>query len=230
MTNARAFPGFDYLFALLDPVASRPFRSGFSRVAEAAEITRGEIHVTEPVHVPWEMGSHVPGDVIWTTAANAIIVSSRTVDLLLDHRFTGWCTYPVRVSGKFDEVITGYYGLSVVGRCGPIDYSRSEVVLREYPAGWFPHLRGKFFDPESWDGSDFFMEAPDSKGKITGSKFVTETVKRVLTRAKVRNLTFERISEADFDLSAIEIGSQHRLPADIQERVERAYAEHRSAQ
>jgi hypothetical protein len=81
-----------------------------------------------------------------------------------------------------------YGGLVVTGRCGAIDRSRSEIVLYEYPAGWFPDGRGLFFAEDSWDGTDVFM-ADDETGYI----FVTDRVRRAL--AKTANVMFEAAAE-----------------------------------
>jgi hypothetical protein len=50
--------------------------------------------------------------------------------------------------------------------------------------------KGLFFDPESWDGSDFFMPA-----ERVGYVFVVEAVKRAFERAKIRNVEFKPLDQ-----------------------------------
>ena len=82
----------------------------------------------------------------------------------------------------------------MLGRCGPIDNSRSEIIQKRLPGGWVPHWKGLYFDPATWDGSDIFQ--PEGTGYI----LVVESVKRALVRAKVKNLVFKRLDEIDDDL------------------------------
>jgi len=146
------------------------------------------------------------------------------VDLLEQHGLTGWRTYAVHVTDKAGESHPDYAGLSMVGRCGPVDLSRSVVVLSQYPGGWFPHFLGHYFAEDSWDGSDVFMEREDSTGRVTARIFVTEKVREALDRAEVKNLRLQRLTEKSVMTSIYEIGSSHLLPCDFSQRVDAAYA------
>lgn len=124
----------------------------------------------------WSMGARQPVDVIWTGIAAPVLISDRVVNLLSRARAGGWNTYEVALHGKGGEAIGGYHGyhgLSVHGRCGEIDNSRSVEVPKVYPAGVFPVWRGLYFDPETWDGSELFMSA-GSEGWV----FVVDEVKQ----------------------------------------------------
>jgi hypothetical protein len=66
--------------------------------------------------------------------------------------------------------------------------------MEDLPGGKFPVLRGFYFDEDSWDGSDFFMET-----RYTGFIFVTERVVQVFRANKFRNICFERLNEAEID-------------------------------
>jgi len=186
-------------------------------------LTRGDETAKQPIQIHWAMGGETPSDFIWTTSAHAIIVHRRVADLLREHGFTGWHTYPVHVSGKKGDTYSEYLGLAIAGRCGPVDLSRSIVVLSEYPAGWFPHFLGHYFDETSWDGCDLFMEAVDPSGRRTANIFATEPVRQVFRRAKIKNIIFERLTERSVNTSVYEIGSSHLLPLDFQSRVDAAY-------
>lgn len=138
------------------------------------------------------MGRFTPTDVIWTSLVAPIIVSDRLVAILRHEGFVGWDTFNVSLKGKSGEPIDGYSGLVVRGRCGKIEDTLSVQFDKTMPAGVFPWWRGLYFDPATWDGSDFFMPA----GNV-GWVFVTEAVKRALEKAKVRNVEFIALSEVE---------------------------------
>ena len=122
-----------------------------------------------------------------------MLISERVVQILRDHEFTGWDVCPVALWDKAGAPLPTYYYLQVLGRCGPRDPSKSEPFEEEMPGAWFPRLRGLYFDPETWDGSDFFLPAK------TAFIAVTEPVTRALAHAKVKNVTFERLDTMVFD-------------------------------
>lgn len=136
------------------------------------------------------MGRKKPSDVIRTTAAVAVLVSDRVIDILKDSQFSGWRTYPINLFGKDSAHIPGYHGLAVPGRCGPIDDSQSVKIDKIYPGGIFPAWRGLFFDPATWDGSDVFMPAGEG-----GWILVVEAVKLAFEKAKVTNVLFTPLDE-----------------------------------
>ena len=191
-STSRDFPGFDKLFEMNDPLADRPYRGDVDVewVKKGFVFIRGEVVPEEAVAVTHAMGEAIPQDVIWTTSVAFLVVSQRFIDILLDNRFTGWSTYPVEVYSKAGELLPGYFGFSVGGRCGPIEYEKSQVIYEDMPGGRVPSYKGLYFDPDSWDGSDFFM--PSDRG---GWKLTLEPVKRALEKAKVRNIRFKRLDE-----------------------------------
>jgi hypothetical protein len=162
-------------------------------------------------------------DFVWTTSVHPVIVHRRAVDLLEQQQLTGWSTYAVELREKDGTLSNDYVGLVVLGRCGPVQLSRSVVVLKEYPAGWFPHFLGYYFDEASWDSSAVFMHTPDAAGNTTGHVFVTEALRRVFRHAKVGNVAFERLTNLSLPTSIYEIGSQHLLPDGFSQQVEHAY-------
>jgi hypothetical protein len=227
------FPGFEKLFTFSDPMATRPYRGMFgpnraigdrTNLDLAIGLSRGEATIEQPVQVSHAMGSGIPGDVVWTTLGTPLIVHARIVELLQAHGFTGWSTYPVALVTKSGEASADYVGLTIHGRCGRVDLSRSTIELVEYPGGWFPHFKGRFFVPESWDGTDLFMEAPDQLGMISTIRMMTGPVRRALEKAKVRNLEFCSLMDESVDRGVYTIGLQHLLPPDYQQRVADAYA------
>jgi hypothetical protein len=55
-----------------------------------------------------------------------------------------------------------------------------------------------FFEEDSWDGSDFFMEERKS-----GWVFVTRRVVDFFRRNKIRNVQFERMDELEIPPEAV---------------------------
>jgi hypothetical protein len=93
--------------------------------------------VAEPVVVRHAAGARL-APVIWTTSLKPILVHDRVVELLRERKLSGWDIYPVTIRDKHDMGIDQFWGLSFLGRCGPIDNERSSVVAANFPAGVFP--------------------------------------------------------------------------------------------
>lgn len=181
------------MYLLSEPGTSRAFRADLLlSTDEAFSITRHELLRDDPVVARWQMGAKSPMDVIWTGFAAPLLISDRIVDLLKEIGARGWSTYNVRLSGKHGEAITGYSGLSVHGRCGPIDNSKSIEIARRFPGGIFPSWKGLYFEPQTWDGSHTFM----STGK-EGWIFVVDKVKDAFEKANVKNIDFRRLDEVE---------------------------------
>lgn len=189
-STTRAFPGFDKIFLLGSGGSRRPFLGRMAVETDDFGLVRAEAHPIHPVTVEWAMGSAEPGEVIWTTHAVPIIIADSVVQLLRTHGFTGWSLYPVSVQDKQKQPVPAYSGLAITGRCGNLDHSMSVEVHRIFPGGIFPVWKGLFFDPATWDGSDFFMPA-----QRFGFVFVVEEVKKALERAKIRNVKFTPLEQ-----------------------------------
>jgi hypothetical protein len=168
------------------------FRGDVGVETDAFGLTRAEQHPAQPINVCWAMGRASPSEVIWTTMGSMVIIADSVVQLLRSHGFTGWSLYDVSVRDKQGQLVPGYRGLAVTGRCGHIDNSQSIEVPRIFPAGISPVWKGLFFDPTSWDGSGFFMTTPS-----TGWKFVVEDVKKAFERAKIRNVMFTPVTQIE---------------------------------
>lgn len=88
------------------------------------------------------------------------LISARTRALFAAHGFTGWKSYPVKLFDKHGERLAqDYFGLTIVGRAGPQDMKRGVKEVFRQKDGYVSVLRmeGLFFDPNKWDGSDFFL-------------------------------------------------------------------------
>ncbi|MFL5348308.1 MAG: hypothetical protein ACJ8AT_26230 [Hyalangium sp.] len=153
-------------------------------------LIRAELQPAHPITIQWAMGSAKPSAVMWTTHAVPLIVADSVVQLLRAHGFTGWALYEVSVHDKQGQPVPGYHGLAVTGRCGNIDWAQGIEVPRIFPAGIFPVWKGLFFDPDSWDGSDFFIP-----GERVGYVLVVEEVKKAFERAKIKNVSFTPLDQ-----------------------------------
>jgi hypothetical protein len=184
-----SFPGFERIYHLDEP-GGHPFRATAEDVStrDAFGLTRGERTPKKPIVLQWYMGRRIPGDFVWTSIAVLDIVSDKVVSVLRKNFCSGWSTYPVRLYDHAGNLVTGFHGLSVHGRCGPRQPERSIPVEKDQGSGPRTVYRGLFFDESAWDGSDVF--AP-SDG--TGFVFVLERVRDLLLQAKVKGSRFERV-------------------------------------
>jgi len=186
----KEFPGFNLFHTILDPLHKTPFRGEIDLSSDKAHsLTRGKWIPRNSVNIEYALGGARPKDIIWTTIDHPIIIiSQRIIDLLERERFSGWSTYPVTVYGKSEEIIEGYFGLRVAGRCGTIEKGQSLLVQRHTACCTYSVYKGLYFDPETWDGSDFFM-TPGREDWI----FIGDAVKKVFGRKKIRNIKYKRL-------------------------------------
>jgi len=217
-----AFPGFDRVYLLQDPLSTSAYRGRFDTSIDPLAITRGEVTPETPILIRWDMGGESPSDIVWTTSAHPLIAHRRVLDLFCEKNLTGWRSYPVQVLDKLGTVHDDYAGLQIVGRCGVVDLSRSTVALKHYPGGWFPQLVGYFFDENSWDGSALFMHVPDRNGRVSAHILMTEPVREILSKAQIRNVGYQRLSDLSVVVSTYRI-SQADLPHNLEERINAVY-------
>jgi len=104
-------------------------------------LIRGEYRPKEAVLFRYQLGG-APNDLVETTLPGLYLLSNRVIEVLETARFTGWTSYPVRITGKGGEEISGYRGLSITGRCNPVDWPERLNPSRQ---------------PPFWDGSDIFL-------------------------------------------------------------------------
>ena len=190
----KSFPGFEHVYYLRSPGGSVFMATGDMSTQEAFGLTRGEMTPTEPVELRWFVGRRVPGDFVWTGMAVLGVVSDKVVSVLRKSFCSGWSTYPVRLYDDADNLMTGFHGFAVHGRCGPMQLERSVHVEADKGAGRDAY-RGLFFDESGWDGSDIFVPSDRS-----GMVFVLERVRSVLLQVKITGARFERVDQYDTTL------------------------------
>lgn len=129
-------------------------------------------------------------------SATLRIASERVVTLLRDHGLTGYDTYDVELSGGKVE-LPKYYGLVAVGRGGHILPKESGVKYGSRNRDGTRSIMGirrLVFDESQWDGSDFFYLDEFPAGQI----IVTEKVKDIFKKEKVRNCELTPVEEFSF--------------------------------
>jgi len=153
---------------------------------EAHNLLRATLRPQTPIGVRWFMGSTRPGDFIWPNMVGPMIASERVIDALTAENVSGWSTYPVIVWNRDETIVNGYAGLSITGRCGPIEGHRSIPEPKQFPGGVFTVYRGLYFDSASWDGSDLFLS---SDGRLF--VFAVQKVKDLFQRVGITGIAFD---------------------------------------
>ena len=138
-------------------------------------------------------------DVLGTYDSKLFLISDRLKALLEARGFTGWKTYPIVIWNKNKERVSGYHGFSVTGRCGEIDWSKAQIVERDY--NFYKCHRGIPIDSDIWDGSDFFTGVSGSymwdgsdSFTLVSSITVTKRVKQALEDQKISNTEFIKLN------------------------------------
>jgi hypothetical protein len=135
-------------------------------------------------------------DVLSTGTATLFLISDNLRNLLENHNLTGWKTFSVTLLNKNGIEILGYHGLSIVGRCGPIDYTKSKIIYKnilENGPLW-KYYKGLHVGLDQWDGSDFFLPQ-DYFGTIVTGKTVELLQTNKITNLVLRNLIDIEIAE-----------------------------------
>jgi hypothetical protein len=173
---------FHQFYSLYDPLANRPFRldpeDSVSKEM-AWQLSRSELMPDQPIRFLVAMGGQ-PAPLLWSRLTPLICVHQHVIEMLSQHNFTGWATYPVEVYSRKGVPIPDYHGFAVIGRGGKRDIGRSKLVTKPPPVeGGKPYqvYLGLYFYPEQWDGSDFFF--------VDNSRVVHEEVVKEFKRAKI---------------------------------------------
>lgn len=184
------FPGFDRVYSLNDDVSRRAFRAVLEGRPPHRELLRGEWVPEATLQAHWCMGEAEPQDIAWSRTVAWYYLSPRVLELFRDNELTGWSTYPIVLHNKAGKLCPGYAGLTITGRCGPIDKQRGELVPGQNPNKKFPRHIGLYFDEATWDGSDIFC--PEGKNTY---KFATQRVKDLCDKHEIRGFRFTPLTQ-----------------------------------
>jgi hypothetical protein len=180
-------PRRDGVYALVDP-----WNQEYLRMRTSVDVTAMlDILVGGPVVEPVRLDQGlrgIPGSFAWFTMRGPVLVQESIVALWTSAGVTGWGRYPVEIHNKFEGDMSGYHGLSVSGRCGPIDRSRSQVV-ESLDGGRYERRVGLHWDPATWDGSDLFMTPSDDSWIL-----MTGRVALLLHEHRARNYNWVDVS------------------------------------
>ena len=145
--------------------------------------------------------------------------------MLKQNSIKGWSATPANVLTKLGNKTSEiYFALIVSGRIDPIDYLQTEIVFKQFAGGKFPHFKGLYFKPESWDGTDIFMAHPDINGKSTAFTYVTKKFVDVVQNSKISNISFINFNDYFTDCEMIKIGATELLKSKIDERIKKSCA------
>jgi hypothetical protein len=132
-------------------------------------------------------------DLLQTGWPSLYLISERLKAVFIKYQFSGYRLFSVVVFNKNEEEIKGYYGLSISGKCGAVNYDVGEIVeKRLVPNGPIcKYRRGIHIDTTQWDGSDFFM--PEKSILIV----VTTQVAQIIKALKLSNVILQRLSDIE---------------------------------
>ena len=128
-------------------------------------------------------------DILDTGWPNLYLISSKMKNVLDNDQLTGWKIFEISLWDKENKQVPNYFGLSVIGRCGSIDYTKSEIIeKRIVPEGPLcKFYKGLNAGLDTWDYSDFFLPEKSS-GIIVSSKAADALIKSKLTNVVLENL------------------------------------------
>lgn len=148
--------------------------------------------ISFPVIFKQEYGKKLE-DVLDTGWPSLFLISDKLKGVLEESTLTGWKTFVVKVLDKKGQEIQGYHGLSITGRCGKIDYSKSEIIEKRLVpnAPLSKYYKGLHVGLDEWDGSDFFL--PEKYFGI----IITSRAAEVLKKNKLTNIRLENLAEIE---------------------------------
>jgi hypothetical protein len=220
MTQSDFFSNF---YVVEDPVSTKNYRGNIINQFEKSEdLIRNEYPVRQ-LDIKHMEGSIEPGNLFWNSVAEPFCISQPLVEILQQNKITGWATIPATVLTKSgSHTIDNYFALTVTGRADSIDYLQTDIVFKQFPGGRFPHFKGLYFVPESWDGSDIFMERPDKDLNSSAFIYVTKKFVDIFKKNKVKNISFVNFNDYLTDCEMIKLGATETMKMKIDEMIKKA--------
>lgn len=152
---------------------------------------KGQVEISRPVDFWHYMGGSIPQDLVATGWSSLYLLSDKAIMLLHENNITGWKSYPVLLHDKKGNIIDGYALFAITGRCGVIDWTKSERFQKQFApnAPFTDMLRGIHIDWNTWDRNDFFL--PENTTFI----LVTHRVKDLFVRHNITNTKFTALEK-----------------------------------
>jgi hypothetical protein len=143
-------------------------------------------------------------DILDTGWPSLYLISDKMRTVLQENSLTGWKIFTIKVLDTKGQEIKGYHGLSIVGRCGPIDYNKSEVIeKRLVPNGPLSkYYKGLHVGLDNWDSSDFFL--PEKNFGI----IITQRAAELIKKYKLTNIRLENLEEIETDDYTVQVALQ----------------------
>lgn len=133
-------------------------------------------------------------DILDTGCVGLFLISDKLKAVLEENHLTGWKTFSIEVYDKKDNYISGYHGLSVVGRCESTSFQQSKIIEKQLVSTGPICKYYKGISINQWDGTDFF--SPEKKYQT----FITKKVADLLKKNKITNLQLENTAEYEIDI------------------------------
>jgi len=146
--------------------------------------------ISFPIIFKQEYGNKLR-DILDTGWPSLFLISDKMKAVLENNDLTGWKTFPVIVLDKQGQEINGYYGFSITGRCGKINYSKSEIIEKRLVSNgpFIKYYKGLHISLDKWDGTDFFI--PEDTLHI----IITDRVRQIIQKSKITNVTLQSLAE-----------------------------------
>lgn len=176
---------FDLGTSRAEPFSALP-EPALDRVAEYNLVT-GAAPATTELTFRRNSDRATPDDLVFGGSPSLLLVSDRFADALRQAGCSGWRVERASLIDEDGSPIETRNLLVVLGRSGPL-HAPTEPDDPARPR-W---ARGRWFDEESWDGSDVF--APDGH---SGAPIVTRRVKDALEAADLTGLYFEALPDVE---------------------------------
>lgn len=188
-----------HFYALMDAMLPAALRFDAASDIDARGLLLGTLQPKQAIEFKREKG-HKAFDLMGETYGMLRLISPAFRDVLTSSGFSGWTTFPVHLDADGLD-LAGFAGLSVTGRSGVIDRSRSTIVERlgrgDTRSVLYAEV-GLFPEEDTWDGSDLFIPSG------TSVLCVLPRVKDALSDAGITNVRF--ISNETYEVSL------HRTP------------------
>lgn len=114
------------------------------------------------------------------------LISDRMRDLLIDNNITGWECYEIEMYDKKGNIVSGYNGFSVTGKCNDMVKIDFENIIKDKKRDYF-EAKGAMFDIEKWDGSDIF--------RAGGWRIITKKVYELFKKHKITAIEMTRMTD-----------------------------------
>lgn len=125
-------------------------------------------------------------DVLDNRSIRTYLISDRMRDLLIDNNITGWECYEIEMYDKKGNIVSGYNGFSVTGKCNDMVKIDFENIIKDKKRDYF-EAKGAMFDIEKWDGSDIF--------RACGWRIITKKVYELFKKHKITAIEMTRMTD-----------------------------------